>query len=225
MASLARVVALIVAANTLAVVALLLFAADEAGPATGVALVTLGGFVVGLLAAASVVPHERARSAGESASLGIAFVGVGGVLALAAAILATVGDVGASVVPAVIGATTATFGVSMLNATRMLRRVPSLILPDEEPRALGLAANAMPGRARRIVVATDDRIVWAEGRRLEEMHAVRLADVDRFDIDHRTGTLSLTGHGEELLVKPVSKRELKKFEELLVSGEPTGAPS
>ena len=216
--SLGRLIALIVAANILAVVALLLFAVDETDLATAVAFVTLGGFVIGLLAAASVVPQERVRSAGESAKLGSAFVGAGGVLVLAGAILGTVGAVGPSVVSAVIGVATAVLGVSMLNAARMLRRVPSLVAPDEEPRALALAANAMPGRARKLVVATDKRIVWATGRRLEEIRDLRLADVNRFDVDHRRGMLALTGPGEELLVKPVARRELKKFEELLLSG-------
>jgi hypothetical protein len=219
--SLARVVGLIVAATTLALAALLLFAVHQPEVATGLALIALGGFVVCLLAAGSAVPHERLRSAEESARLGIAFSVMGGVLVVAAVPIAVVGDIAGALVPVALGATIATFGLSMLSAARMLRRVPALIQHNEEPRAVALGGNAMPGRPRILAVGTDGRIVWAEGRQSGEVHVVRLTEVEEFNTDPRAGELTVVGGGEVLRVKPVSKRELKKFERLLGSGEAT----
>jgi hypothetical protein len=151
--------------------------------------------------------------------LGIAFVGAGAVLVAATAAPAVAGDVAASVVLVVIAATIAIVGAGMLNAARMLRRVQSLISDDEEPRALALSANAMPGLARTLVVGTDRRLVWTAGREASQVHAVRLSDVEKFSTDRKTGTLKVAGPGEVLLVKPVAKRELEKFERLLVGSE------
>lgn len=149
--------------------------------------------------------------------LGIALAGAGALLVAAAAAPAVAGAVAACIVLVVIGGTIAILGVGMLNAAHMLRRVPSLIRDDEEPRAIALSANAMPGSARTLVVGTDGRIVWAEGRDAGQIHAVRLNDVGNFSTDRKTGTLKVTGPGEVLLVKPVAKRELEKFEQLLLA--------
>jgi hypothetical protein len=215
MTSIVRVVALGAVANILALTALLLYALHEPEVATGVALVTVTGFVAGLLAAAARSPHDRVRSERESMRLGIAFVGAGALLVAATTLSAAAGDVAASVVLVVIAGTLAILGAGMLNAARMLRQVRSLISDDEEPLAVGLGANAMPGRARNLVVGTGGRIVWARGRKLGEIHTVPLTEVENFSTDPKTGTLKVVGGGEVLLVKPVAKRELEKFEGLL----------
>jgi hypothetical protein len=225
MTSLGRVVALIFAANLLAVTAALLFAIGQPEVATALGALTLVGFVGGLFMAASFVPRERIRSVGENVKSGVFFAIVGGSLVLvAAALFVVIGDVRVPAIFAVTGAAIGGLGAGELNAARMLRRVPTLISSDEEPRALALGANAMLGRTPIVVVATDGRIVWAEGSRVPERHTIRFEDVDRFDVDYGTGTLTVGGAGEALRVRPVPKRELEKFQHLL-RGSAVGRPS
>jgi hypothetical protein len=97
----------------------------------------------------------------------------------------------------------------------MLRLVPTLIGNDEEPRAAVVGANGMPGAARPLLVATDRRILWAEGRRLFRRHGVRLGDVDRFEIDHGAGAVTLVDDGQVLSISPIAKRDLTEYERLL----------
>ena len=216
MTSLGRVVALIFAANVLVLTSALFFAIGQPEVATALGALTLVGFVGGLLMAASFVPRERIRSVNESVRIGVSFAIMGGSLVLvAAALFVVIGDVRVPAIFAITGAAIGGLGAGELNAARMLRLVPTLIAPDEELRALALGANAMPGHARTLVVATDDRIVWADGPRLGETHAARLEDVDGFEADYKTGTLRVAARGQALLVKPVPKRELEKFERLL----------
>jgi hypothetical protein len=172
--------------------------------------VTIAAFVAGFLALARSMPHFSLRPAHEYTRLGYTSLAVAGAeLLLAAAHFAAYENLAASTSFVVLGIGQAVVGAGWLNAARMLRRVPSLLEAGEEPRAIALGANAMPGRARTLVVATDERIVWNEG------HDLRLAEVERFETDRRTGALTVEGRGTTLRVSPVARPELEKFERLL----------
>jgi hypothetical protein len=202
----------------------LLYAAHQHAVALATGAVAFLGFVASILVAAASLPHDRIRAAGEYSRIGGAAVVVNVVLALSAAPLFVITD---DLIPGaiyvIVSLAMATLGAGMFNAARRLQFVPMLISAGEEPHALALGANAMPGRHASLVVATGDRIVWAEGRRLRERHAVRLADVDRFDADYRTGTLTVLTAGDVRRVSPVPKRELEKFEDLLRGSTATGS--
>ena len=216
MTSLARLVALFVATLVLFSVCGLLFAIDQREAAIALGAVTFAGLIGGLLMAAGSIPRHRIPSPDEHARIGRSTVVASALsVLLGASYAGLLGDVLIGTTLAVMGAAQAALAAGMLNEARMLRLVPTLLSHDEEPRALALGANGMPGRARSLVVATDDRIVWAEGRRLRDRHAIRLADMDRFDADQRTGTLTVVGGGEALRVRPVPKPELERFEQLL----------
>ena len=226
MTSLARLVALILAANALLLASALVYATGqpEVGAAMGIA--TLVGFAGGAVMAAGSIPRHRIPNSDRSARTGLSGVIAGGLeILLGAAYIGLLGHLLSGTIWAVVGVVMATLGAGMLNEARVLRLVPSLTSHDEEPRALALGANAMPGRARSLVVATDGRIVWAEGRRMRERHALRLEDVDRFDVDYRTGTLVVVGGREALRVRPVPKPELEKFERLLRGRAASRVPS
>jgi hypothetical protein len=221
MTSLARFIALILLTNALVLACALLVATDQHEAAVATGAVALAAFMGGVYMAAGSIPHDRIRTPEENTRIGLPVVIAGGAILLAGGVLFTSGVVGglvAGTIFVVTGATMTALGLGALNAARMLRLVPMLAPHEAEPRALALGANAMPGRPRSLVVATDDRVVWTQGRDTRETRAIRFEDVDRFDIDHRTGTLTVVGGGQTLQVRPVPRRELHTFEQLLRGG-------
>lgn len=213
----ARLIALILGTNALLLGCALLFAIDQREAGLAVGGTALIGFMGGSVLLAGSIPHDRIRSADENVSIGLPVVIAGGVILLLGAAFFGYGAEGfvPGTVLAVTGANLVMLGAGALNAAMMLRALGTVIPGSEEPLALALAANGMPGRSRQLVAAMADRIIWAEGRGVRERHSMALADVDHFDIDYPTGRLVVSGVGQELRVKPVPKRELRKFERLL----------
>lgn len=211
-----RFVASIVAVNVLILVAWLLFALGQPVAAAAMGGVTVFGFVGVVLIGARLVPREHLRRSAKNRTIGVAFVSTSLLLALIAAALVTaVGDLWTAAILAVVAAAFAMLAWGAFNAAGMQRLVSALLSHGEQPRALAVGFNGMPGRTRRLVVATDDRIMWADGRRLQNRHVLRLEDTDRFHADPRNGTLTFEGGGRTVRVRPVSRRELEKFERLV----------
>jgi hypothetical protein len=210
-----RFVACMLASSWLLLGATLLAARGQPSAAEAVGVLGVAGCIAACLAAARSVPRERFRDASELARIGAAFATGSALLVATAAIAIAIGDDRAAIAPAVVGGALAMLAVGQLNASRMLRVGATLTERGEEIRAVAVGANGMPGRGRRVVVATDARIAWAEGRRLAQRGAVLLEDVERFDVNHTRGALTVVGARRVLEVRPVARRELVKFEEVL----------
>lgn len=217
----AKMSTLVVVANV-AVIASGLIAIHHPDMAVVVGGLGCVALMAGGLIAAWSLPRRRLRSTRELTANGFALVIFSGVLLVLAVVFVAVVDVlVAGVVFAAAALATAVIAAGMLRAARILRFVPELIARDEEPRAVALDANGMPGAAPKLVVCTDDRIVWARGGKLTARHALRLVDVDRFDADGSSGTLTVAGGRERVRVRPVARHELEKFERLLLARRQT----
>lgn len=210
---------LMAAANIMIIASALLVAMNRLTAALLTAAIGCVGLMAGGLIGAWLLPRRRLPSAEESAGTGVVLVIVSCVLIALALAFIAVDVLVAGVVFLMAAFATATLAAGKLRAARMLRLVPELIACDDEPRAVALSANGMPGTALKLVVSVADRIAWAEGRHLSARHTLRLADVDRFDVDHRRGTLSVAGPSEAVRVRPVAKRELEQFERFLLAAK------
>ena len=157
------------------------------------------------------IPTDRYRSADEYGRLAWMTIAIAALdVVLAAGCFALIETDLYGLVFAFMAVAHIYLGAGWLNSARMLRRVPELTGPTEEPSALALEANGMPGPSRTVVVGTEERIVWANGG---ESHELRLADVESHEASG--GKLVVAGAGRELRVRPVPRPELKKFERLL----------
>lgn len=211
----AKLVLLLTASSALLLVAVLLVALGETDAAIVVAAVTMVAFLIGLTDSMRSLPYPKLLSVAEyRRHTRLTIVGIVLHLVVAAGNWALLGPAAGALL-ALLGVAQAIVAAGWINSMRMLRAVPELLRPDEEPRAIALGANAMPGPGQKLVVATDDRIVWAEGRGLHTRHEISLRDVKGFEADRKSGTLVVVSARGNLRVEPVAKAELQTFERLL----------
>jgi hypothetical protein len=197
------------------------------------ALVGLGAVVPGLLAALVTLRvargqmlsaarewvRDRTPSASDSTFLGVSLACFSAV-ELASGIVARVLGAAADatmMVPAFVffflAFATGMLARGSLRSARLLRRVPGLLEPGEEARAVAIRSNGMcPARSLAMLVATDERLVWVD--RDGERSFAR-SDVEGVEAEPVSGRLCVRLAGEVLEMSPVPRREMKQLRPLL----------
>ncbi|HEX2126913.1 MAG TPA: hypothetical protein VHF45_10185, partial [Thermoleophilaceae bacterium] len=100
-----------------------------------------------------------------------------------------------------------------LRTARLLRRVPGLLEPGEETRAVAVRSNGFgPARSLAMLAATDERLVWVER---DGVRSFAYADVEEVDADRTRGHLRLRLADGDLVLSPVPRREMRILRTLL----------